>query len=118
MPLAAPIARQALGDWFGANVTMRGEWRVDGEIIDPSRIGVPTLAALAQRDQIVPIASGLPLAARLPGCVLLKPAAGHVGMIAGSQAESQMWRKLGDWALAVPARRRFARTPQAVKVPP
>ena len=118
VPLAAPIARQALGDWFGANVTMRGEWRVDGEIIDPSRIGVPTLAALAQRDQIVPIASGLPLAARLPGCVLLKPAAGHVGMIAGSQAESQMWRKLGDWALAVPARRRFARTPQAVKVPP
>ncbi len=118
VPLAAPIARQTLAGWFGDNSTMQGEWRVDGEVIDPLKLNIPTLAALAQRDQIVPIAAGLPLAARLPSCVLLKPAAGHVGMIAGSQAEGQLWRKLADWALAVPPRRRFARKPQAVKVPP
>ena len=118
VPLAAPIARETLGGWFGQNLTMRGAWQVGGEVIDPMQIKVPTLAALAVRDQIVPIASGLPLAARLPGCVLLKPQAGHVGMIAGSQAETQLWRKLADWALAVPARRRFSRTEQPTKVPP
>jgi len=118
VPLAAPIARQTLGGWFGQNNTMAGEWRVAGEVISPSKITVPTLAALAMRDRIVPIASGLPLAARLPNCVLLKPEAGHVGMIAGSQAERQLWRKLADWALAVPPRRRFSKMQQATKVPP
>ena len=118
VPLAAAIARQTLGGWFGQNNTMAGEWRVEGEVISPGKIAVPTLAALAMRDRIVPIASGLPLAARLPSCVLLKPEAGHVGMIAGSQAERQLWRKLAEWALAVPQRRRFSKTQQATKVPP
>jgi poly(3-hydroxyalkanoate) synthetase len=109
VPLAAPIARQTLGTWFSQNVTMKGEWQVAGETILPTNIKVPTLAALALRDRIVPFASGMPLAARLPSCVLLKPDAGHVGMIAGSQAEKQLWGKLSKWASSIaiqPALRR------------
>ena len=116
VPLAAPIARQTLGQWYGENSTMKGEWKIGGETILPSKIKVPTLAALAMRDRIVPIASGLPLAARLPNCVLLKPEAGHVGMIAGSRAEAQLWGRLAKWAQAIPPGDRFSRTQHSAKV--
>lgn len=116
VPLAAPIARQALGGWYGENLTMKGEWKVAGQAILPSNIKVPTLAALAMRDRIVPLASGMALAARLPGCVLLKPDAGHVGMLAGRHAEAQLWGRLAKWAHAIPPSNRFSRTQHGSKV--
>jgi polyhydroxyalkanoate synthase subunit PhaC len=116
VPLAAPIARQTLGQWYGENVTMKGAWTIGGEAILPAKIKVPCLAALAMRDRIVPIASGLPLAARLPGCVLLKPEAGHVGMIAGSSAETQLWGRLAKWARAIPYERGFSRAQHGANV--
>ncbi len=116
VPLAAPIARQTLGEWYGENLTMKGEWKIAGETILPGKIKVPTLAAYAMRDRIVPIASGLPLAARLPSCVLLKPEAGHVGMIAGSHAETQLWGRLAKWAHAIPRSGGFSRSQHGAKV--
>jgi polyhydroxyalkanoate synthase subunit PhaC len=116
VPLAAPIARQTLGQWYGDNATMKGEWKIAGETILPSKIRAPCLAAYAMRDRIVPIASGLPLAARLPSCVLLKPEAGHVGMIAGSQAETQLWGRLAKWAMSIPITAGFSRAQHDAKV--
>jgi poly(3-hydroxyalkanoate) synthetase len=98
IPLAAPIARQTLGEWFGENRPARGLWQVAGEVVDPARLRVPSLVALAERDRIVLPESGLPLAARLPNCTLLRPKAGHVGMIAGSSAEAALWGPLANWA--------------------
>jgi len=55
------------------------------------------LVALPARDRIVPAESALPLAVLIPGATLLRPQAGHVGMVAGRSAEAELWRPLLDW---------------------
>jgi len=97
VPLAAPVARECLAGWYGENAPMRGEWRVAGLPVDPSKLALPTYVAVPARDRIVPPESALPLAALIPGAVLHQPAAGHIGMAAGSSAEAALWRPLLQW---------------------
>lgn len=102
VPLAAPLARECLRDWYGSNLPARGLWQVAGTQIDPARLRLPCVAAIAMRDRIVPPASALKLAEALPACTLIPAEAGHVGMIAGSQAETWLWQPLARWALGLP----------------
>jgi poly(3-hydroxyalkanoate) synthetase len=97
IPLAAPVARETLGDWYGENTPARGEWRVAGLPVDPSNLALPAFVAIPGRDRIVPPASAAALASLLPGAAIHRPAAGHVGMTAGATAESVLWRPLRDW---------------------
>jgi polyhydroxyalkanoate synthase len=97
VPLALPVARECLGEWYGANGPARGEWRVAGTPILPGRVTVPALVVLPARDRIVPPASAAALAAALPRATRLEPPLGHIGMIVGGQAEARMWQPLAAW---------------------
>jgi polyhydroxyalkanoate synthase len=87
-PLTYAAGRELFEDMIGADMTGRGEWRVDGEVVDPKSLRVPTLEFVSLRDRIVPA----PTSARLPGQRLL--GLGHVGMIVGSRAREQLWEPL------------------------
>jgi poly(3-hydroxyalkanoate) synthetase len=97
VPLPAPIARECLSGWYGRNAPARGEWRVAGLPVDPAAWRKPAFVAIPARDRIVPPATAEALAARLPQARVLRPAAGHIGMVAGSGAEAALWRPLRDW---------------------
>ena len=97
VPLAAPVAREALAGWYGANTPGSGEWRVGGTRVDPAQLDVPAFVAVPARDRIVPPESALPLARLIPGAVLHQPAAGHIGMVAGPRARDALWQPLLDW---------------------
>ncbi len=97
VPLAAAVARECIGGWYGANTPANGAWHVAGEVVDPGRLTVPAFVAVPGRDRIVPPESARPLAALIPGAVLHVPASGHVGMVAGGSAERALWRPLSDW---------------------
>lgn len=97
VPLAAPVAREALGGWYGANTPGRGVWRVAGASVDPARLAMPAFVAVPGRDSIVPPGSALPLARLIPGAALHQPAAGHIGMTVGPQAEAALWSPLLAW---------------------
>jgi poly[(R)-3-hydroxyalkanoate] polymerase subunit PhaC len=97
VPLAAPVAREALGGWYGANTPGRGTWRVAGLAVDPGALRMPAFVAVPWRDRIVPPESARPLAALIPGAALHAPQAGHIGMVAGSSAEAALWRPFRDW---------------------
>lgn len=97
VPLAAPVARQVLGEWYGENRPARGVWRVAGEVVDPARLAVPSFVAIPARDRIVPPESAEPLAAILEAATIHRPAAGHVGMVAGSGAQRALWQPLLAW---------------------
>jgi len=97
VPLAAAVARECLGDWYGRNVTGEGNWRIDGEYIVPQRIALPCLAILPGQDRIVPPASAAALADALPAATVCQPAAGHIGMIVSAVAKQRVWRPLADW---------------------
>jgi poly(3-hydroxyalkanoate) synthetase len=53
------------------------------------------------RDRIVPPESAEPLARLIPGAVLHRPAAGHIGMAAGGNAATALWGPLADWVAAL-----------------
>ncbi len=101
VPLAAPVARECLAGWYDANTPGAGAWRVAGAAVTPSSLRLPTLVAAPARDRIVPEASALPLAGLIPDATLLRPRAGHVGMVAGRSAEAELWRPLRGWIASV-----------------
>jgi polyhydroxyalkanoate synthase len=90
-PLTYSAAREAFEDFFGANVTGNGAWRVGGQIIDPAKILCPTLDIISTVDRIVPAAS----ATGLPNRLVL--GLGHVGMIVGSRAPERLWQPLAQF---------------------
>ena len=97
VPLAAAVARECLGGWYGQNTPAQGGWRVAGAVIDPATLRLPAFVAVPGRDRIVPPASAAPLARIIAGAHAHAPAAGHVGMAAGSGAEAALWRPLLEW---------------------
>ncbi len=103
VPLAAPVARETLEGWYGANTPAHGAWRIAGLPVRPESLRLPTFVAVPARDRIVPPESARPLAAALPGAVLHQPPAGHVGMVAGHTASAVLWRPLAEWLRQVSA---------------
>lgn len=98
-PLAAAAALEGLVDWHLRNATMRGVWRVGDEIVAPNAFDGPVLIAAATRDRITPPRATEALACVLPNAKVLRPDAGHVGMIVGRDAMAQLWRPLETFLL-------------------
>lgn len=101
VPLAANVARECLTGWYGRNEPARGAWRVAGLPVVPGAVSAPAFVAVPARDRIVPPESARPLAEGLPRAVLHTPGAGHIGMAAGSTAETALWRPLLAWIAAL-----------------
>lgn len=95
--LAGPVARACMEGWYVRNDPALGAWRVAGEAVDPATIRLPALAMVPAGDRIVPPASALALAEALPKATTLRPALGHIGMMAGGAAAKQVWSPLADW---------------------
>ena len=95
--LAAPVARETLGEWYGANATMRGQWKLASGPVRPAAIRLPTIAVIPDQDRIVPPASALALANAIPTCEVLRTATGHIGMMAGAKALGDVWQPLASW---------------------
>ena len=100
IPLAAPVAVECLAGWYGENTPGTGRWQVAGQAVDPAALRCPALVALPAQDRIVPPESAAALARLIPGAAVLRPAAGHVGMVAGARARTQLWDPALDWLRA------------------
>ena len=97
VPLTGPVARQCLLGWYGENEPMRGRWRVGGEPVRPYRLRQPTLVVVPHNDRIVPPAAAAALAGLVPRAESLTPCAGHIGMVVGGKALSELWQPLAHW---------------------
>ena len=97
VPLAAPVAREVLEGWYGENRPVRGAWQVDGKSVRPEQLRLPSFVAIPARDRIVPPESAELLASAIPGATVIRPAAGHVGMVAGTGATRALWQPLLEW---------------------
>jgi len=97
VPLAAPVAREAVFGWYGENTTARGQWRVAGRVVAPEEVSLPTLALIPGRDRIVPPESASALAAALPVVTELGIALGHIGMVVSEKARDRAWTTIVDW---------------------
>ena len=97
VPLAAPVAREVLGGWYGRNTPAAGLWRIAGLPVVPETLDMPCFVAIPGRDRLVPPESAGPLAACLAKAEIVRPAVGHIGMVAGSNARTALWEPLLRW---------------------
>ena len=97
VPLAAPVAREALFEWYGRNTPAAGCWRIAGSPVEPERVEAPALVMIPARDRIVPPASARALAELLPHATRADVAMGHIGMVVGAAAPRRAWSTLIDW---------------------
>ena len=115
--LTAPIAREALGAWYGRNATARGQWKLAGRPVLPSQILIPAIAVIPDQDRIVPPASALALAKAIPSCEVLRTGTGHIGMMAGARALGEVWQPLALWLRRVGLSCTAAKRPVLSKKP-
>jgi polyhydroxyalkanoate synthase len=112
VPLSVPVARETLLGWYRDNQPVRGEWRItlpeihtatahQDTVIDPARLACPLMIVTPQRDRIVPPLSALALGAGVASVSLLQPRTGHIGMVAGRKAESEMWQGVARWLTGI-----------------
>ncbi len=100
VPLAAPVARECLGRWYGDNAPAKRQWRLAGRPVDPAGITLPALCVFPAQDRIVPPASALALAEALPAADRMSPPAGHIGMVVSAGAPQSVWEPMLDWIQA------------------
>ncbi len=101
LPLAAPVARETLGLWYGENATAHGRWCIAGQPVELSSVDVPVLCAIPAKDRLVPAASARALAAQLTNVKIIEPDAGHIGMVAGTHAQTALWEPFAAWLHAL-----------------
>jgi len=97
VPLTPRVALETMQDWYAFNTPMKNAWRIADHIINPATLNIPTLAVLPQQDRIVSPASAAALAGLIPGALSLTPSLGHIGMIAGRDAQTKVWQPIADW---------------------
>lgn len=99
--LTLPVADTAFRDWYGANLPGQGRWMVGDTLVDPAVLEtVPVLTVVPGSDRLVPPRSAAAILERLPIADRLDLPLGHIGMVVGRQAETQLWRPLADWIVA------------------
>jgi len=90
----APLTYAAgaqLFDFIARDAPGRGAWTVAGRAVDPAALACPAVDFVSIGDRIVPAAS----ASRLPDTRMI--GAGHVGMLVGGRAHTQLWEPLAHW---------------------
>ena len=97
VPMPAGAAKDLLVGWQIRNLTALGRWRFLGAPVDARRVAAPSLVFVGRSDTIAPPALAAPLARLLPDARSVEPPTGHVGMIVGSAARSQVWRPMAEF---------------------
>ena len=73
----------------------RARWRIGDRQIDPAAMDCPAIEFVSRTDRIVPAATAAGLPDRHDLMI------GHVGMIVGSRARTEVWEPLAHWIAAL-----------------
>lgn len=97
VPLPNKVAEECFVDWPQGNILAKHQWKVGRRWIDPEHVRCPTLAFIPTKDAIVPKGCALPLTKLLKRCDVQMPECGHVSMVVGKNARTQMWEPVANW---------------------
>ena len=78
---------QIIQDVCCNNIMYNSQWVIDGNIIDPSKITLPTCLIFAKDDKIVPFKSIEPLLKQIKNSTLIKVVGGHIGYLIGNNSD-------------------------------
>jgi polyhydroxyalkanoate synthase len=90
---------QLMVEFIGNNIALNDKWQINGQIISPSNLKIPSLIVMPEMDNIVPLSSTKILTSKIPNNQHITIPSGHVGMIIGSKAKEYLWKNLRDWVV-------------------
>lgn len=93
--LSAGVARTCILDWYGHNTPGTGKW-VDLAVLENH----PVLVVAAQKDILVPPESAIAATHQLGRATIMRPDCGHISLMAGRRAVSDVWEPLAAWLSA------------------
>lgn len=97
VPLAGKVALECLFSWYVDNAPAQGNWQLGGTVVRPEEFKKPALVLVPKKDRIVPPASAEALARALPNARLKVINAGHIGMVTGGRAQTDVYSLLTKW---------------------
>jgi polyhydroxyalkanoate synthase len=95
-PLPYAAGAELFGSFLAADRPGLGSWIVEGRAVEPLALPCPAVEFVSLNDRIVPASSAVGFAERRD------LGAGHVGMVVGGRARTQLWEPLRDWIAALP----------------
>lgn len=97
--LPVPIAQHCIQEWFTDNTPYKKNWHIKGRKIDPSLMHGRTLIIASHRDRLVPHACASAIIPQLPEdkADILSMSCGHIGLIAGKNAQHDVWEPIHKW---------------------
>ncbi len=101
LPYWGETYRKLIKDCYQANYLVQGKLVVDGRRVDLGRITCPVLVLTADHDLICPPASAEALLGHVAGSdhAVVRQPGGHVGLVVGRRAASELWPRLVAWLL-------------------
>jgi polyhydroxyalkanoate synthase subunit PhaC len=99
IPFAGAAFRQWVRDCYQRDVLVKAEVRLRGQVVDLANITAPLLVIAGRQDHICTIAQAeavLPLVSSADKNSLVFDA-GHVGLLTGAEARTQLWPALRGW---------------------
>jgi polyhydroxyalkanoate synthase subunit PhaC len=64
--------------------------------VQPEHLRRPVIVVIPDHDRIVPPPSAEALAVAIPHCEVLRPALGHIGMMAATRAPETLWFSIAE----------------------
>jgi len=99
IPFPGEVYRQYIKDCYQTNAFMQGKMVIGGRRVDLSRITVPMLVLMADKDTIAPPASSAVLRelTRSTDYAEIRFPCGHIGISTSSKGPRQFWPKVSAW---------------------
>lgn len=97
VPMTRGVAHDCLIAWTQHNASAKCQWRVGGQVINPTHLRMSCFVAVPEDDKIVPAACALPLVKLLKKSTLTQPRSGHIGMMVGSRRKTSLWEPFAQW---------------------
>ncbi len=95
--LPGGVARSCILDWYAGNKPAKGGW------VDLAKLeNHPIFVVAAAKDILVPPESAIAVMQHLPQATILEPPCGHISLMAGKQAKTQIWEPLRNWLVSTP----------------
>ncbi len=93
------VAQGCIQGWFLDNTPAKGQWVVAARAVKAQDVKAETLLITSRKDRLVPYACAMALKDQMTHarCDVIETSTGHIGMIVGKRAVSNIWSPILEW---------------------